>query len=105
MSLASGAVNNPAINELVQSSLESKDENLRLEWIPCSKITNIKPTQIDNVYNAVRKQAHDGETTIILLCLGNSEECTPTHFRHTSTIMTTINSEDIPAGLRVATNS
>ena len=71
--LASGAVNNPAIDELVQSSLESENVYLRLGWIPCEDITNVKPTQIDNVYNAVRKTYGP----IMLLCLGNSEECTP----------------------------
>ena len=49
MSLASGAVNNPAIDNLVQSSLESENKNLRLEWIPCADITDIEPTQIDDV--------------------------------------------------------
>jgi len=72
MSLVPG-VNNPAIDNLVQSSLESEDKYLRLEWIPCSEFINIKPTQIDNVYYAGR----DG-VKIMLLCLGNSEECTPT---------------------------
>src|SRR6185312_17358620 len=53
MSLVLG-VNNPAIDNLVQSSLESKDEDLRLEWISWWKITNIEPTQIDNVHCAHR---------------------------------------------------
>ena len=75
--LASGAVNNPAIDGLVQSSLESKTKDLRLEWIPCEDITNVKPTQIDNVYYAIRKQTNRVDTTIMLLCLGNSKECTP----------------------------
>src|SRR6185312_2333912 len=84
MSLASGVVNNPAIDNLVQSSLESEYEYLilRLEWIPYEEITDIKPTQIDNVYNAIRKYTLGNgtgvESMIILLCLGNSEECTPT---------------------------
>src|SRR6185312_1383824 len=66
-------VNNPAIDNLVQSSLESEDRNLQLEWIPCSEVTNIEPTQVDNVYNASR----NGVKTM-LLCLGNDEICTPT---------------------------
>ena len=49
-------VYNPAIDNLVQSSLESKNEDLRLEWIPYEEIIDIKPTQIDNVYYAIRKQ-------------------------------------------------
>ena len=63
----------PAIDNLVQSSLESKDKYLRLEWIPCSEFINIEPTQIDNVYYASR----NGVKTM-LLCLGNDEICTPT---------------------------
>src|SRR6185503_9781503 len=66
------------IDNLIQSSLSPESKH-KLEWIPCSQITNIKPTQIDNgnVYYAIRKQAVK-ETTIVLLCLGSSEECTPT---------------------------
>src|SRR6185312_6591412 len=77
-------VNNPAIDNLVQSSLESEYENLRLEWIPCSEFINIEPTQVDNinVYNATRKYTLDNgevvESMIMLLCLGNDETCTPT---------------------------
>ena len=80
MSLALGTVNNSAIDDLVQSSLESKDEDLRLEWIPCSEFTDKEPTQIDNVYYASRKQTLcNGEmTTMLLICLGNSGECTQT---------------------------
>src|SRR6185312_10301219 len=66
-------INNPAINNLVQSSLESEDKDLRLEWIPYEEITNIELTQVDNVYNAIRKQ-----TMIMLLSLGSSEIFTPT---------------------------
>ena len=54
MSLASGTVNNPAIDNLIQSSLKSESECLRLEWISYKGITNVKPTQIDNTYCAVR---------------------------------------------------
>src|SRR6185369_260634 len=43
MSLES-EVNNPAIDNLVESSLESKNELLRLKWISCSDITDIEPT-------------------------------------------------------------
>src|SRR6185436_9085235 len=69
MSLASG-VNNPAIDNLIQFSLASENKNSRLEWIPCSQIINIKPTQMDNVYYAYVR------TTVMLLFLGNSGECT-----------------------------
>src|SRR6185436_13283418 len=58
------------IDSLIQSSLESEIENLKLEWISCSNITNIEPTQIDNVYNATCIHR-------ILILLGNTEECTP----------------------------
>src|SRR5581483_3528346 len=78
MSLVPG-VNNPAIDNLVQSSLESEDKQLRLEWIPCSEFINIEPTQIDNICYATRKG--DGEvidSMIMLLCLGNDEICSPT---------------------------
>ena len=73
MSLASG-VNNPAIDNLIESSLESKDELLRLKWIPCSDITDIEPTPTNAVYYASRK--HELKGTMHLL-LGSSEECTP----------------------------
>src|SRR6185312_9066439 len=71
MSLVPG-VNNPAIDNLIQCSLESENEYLRLEWIPCSELINIEPTQIDNVYHASR----NGVDKTMLLCLGNSGECT-----------------------------
>src|SRR6185312_14216380 len=80
MSLTSEVVNNPAINNLVQSSLES--ESLRLQWFPCSDIANIKPTQIGNVHYATHKHTlYDGrvyKTMIMLLLVGNDETCTPT---------------------------
>ena len=47
MSLAS-EVNNPAIDNLVKSSG-------RLEWIPCSDITDIEPTPTNAIYYASRK--------------------------------------------------
>src|SRR5690348_3795436 len=65
MSLASEAVSNPAINDLIQSSWD------KLGWISYYQINDIKPTEIDNVYHTSRH----GE---MLLCLGNNEECTPT---------------------------
>ena len=65
-------VNNPAIDNLVQSSLGS-EYGLRLEWIPYEEITCIKPTQVDNIHYA--RHYND---KIMLLCLGNNEECTPT---------------------------
>ena len=76
MSLVPG-VNNPAIDNLVQSTLESEDKYLRLEWIPYNEITNIEPTQIDNVHYARhRRRYFFGK--IMLLCLVNSGECTQT---------------------------
>ena len=71
MSLAS-EVNNPAIDNLVESSLESKKYDLRLKWIPCSDITDIEPTPTNAIYYASRKH-----TETMLLLLGSSEECTP----------------------------
>src|SRR6185312_15140185 len=62
-------VNNPAIDNLVQSSLGSENKHLRLEWIPCSQIIDVKPTQLDNVYYTV----YD-----VLVFLGSSEDCTQT---------------------------
>ena len=64
-------IQNPAIDNLIQSSLESKH---KLEWIPYEKIaSSIKPTHIDNFYYAVRNGC-----MIMLVFLGSSEECTPT---------------------------
>jgi len=77
----SGTVNNPTIDNLVQSSLESESQRLRLEWIPYEQITNIEPTQIDNVRYAIYKYTsyYDRiETPIILVFLGSDEICTPT---------------------------
>src|SRR5690242_6862901 len=71
------------INNLIKSSL-SPESKRKLEWIPCSQITNIKPTRIDNVYYAIRKQTGDNdkvqETAITLILLGNSEERTVSEF-------------------------
>jgi len=69
-------VNNPVIDNLVKSSLENEDKRLRLEWISYEEITNIEPTPIDNVYNGSCNNGADKK--IMLLCLGNSEECTET---------------------------
>src|SRR6185312_14681956 len=80
MSLVPG-FENPAIDNLVQSSLENEDKYLRLEWIPYEEITNIKPTHIDNVHYAIYKRTLDKgdveETMIMLSLLGNDEICTP----------------------------
>ena len=69
------------IDSLIQSSLENEHNN-KLEWVSKEDITDIKPSQIDNIYYAIRKQTrNDGEveeTTIMLLSLGNNEICTPT---------------------------
>src|SRR6185436_15159909 len=62
---------NPAINNLVQSSLGSKH---KLEWISYEKITNIEPTQVNYVYYA--RTGYDSR--VILVFLGNSAKCTPT---------------------------
>ena len=85
MSLAS-EVNNPAIDNLVESSLvESENNYLRLEWISCEEITDIKPTPTDAIYYANRKLPYGELKGTMLLLLGSSEECTPTlentHFR------------------------
>ena len=73
-------MHNPAIDNLIQSCYVHKYD--KLEWIPYSQITSIKPTQMDNVYYAIRKQTGDNdevkETMIMLLLLGNDEICTPT---------------------------
>ena len=69
---------NPTIDSLIQSSSES-DYNKNLKWIPYEEITNIKPTQIDNVYYACRRHRRRRyDSDIMLLCLGNSGECTQT---------------------------
>jgi len=81
MSLASGTVNNSAIDNLLQSSLESENEYFRRKWIPCEEISDVKSTQLNNVYYASCKETLYGqvEKPIMLLCLGNNEEeCTPT---------------------------
>ena len=51
----------------IQSSLKSYG----LESIDFSRLTEIKPTQIDNIYYTID---HDAE--VMLLLLGSSEECT-----------------------------
>src|SRR6185312_13146688 len=75
-------VNNRAIDNLVQSSLESEYKYLTLEWISYEEIAYIEPTQVDNVYNATRKYTLGNgevvESMIMLLCLLNSGECTQT---------------------------
>src|SRR6185437_16166497 len=76
MSLVPGVkdidMHNPVINNLIQSSLPN-EYGKKLEWIPCSQITDIESTQIDNVHYTRR---YNDE--IMLLCLGNSGECTQT---------------------------
>ena len=76
MSLAVSDIHNPEIDSLVQSSFDDG-------WIPCSEITGIRPSQVDDaVYYAIRKyEIYSGkmsEMMIMLLLLGSSEECTPT---------------------------
>jgi len=72
MSLAS-RVNNPALDELVQSSLES--ECRELKWIPYSEVIDIRSSPIDNVCYA--RTSYDSKI-ILLVLLGNDETCTPT---------------------------
>ena len=116
MSLASGTVNNPAIDSLVQSSLESEKKYLRLKWIPYEEFTNIKPTPTDAIYYASRKQPDGKVKETMLLLLGSSEECTPTlvsefariyslptHKYNNDDVSQFI--EDIPNGFNGATNS
>src|SRR5436190_478827 len=65
-----------ALNKLIKSSSKSPH---KLEWIPCSDITDIKPAQIDNVYcGAINNKLFFYDEKLMLLCLGSSEECTPT---------------------------
>src|SRR6185436_13509165 len=63
-------------DNLVQSSLPN-ELGQTLEWIPCEEITNMEPTQSDNVYYAIRNNDYVG-MTIMLLLLGSDETCTPT---------------------------
>src|SRR5437763_5904457 len=80
MSLAS-KVNYPAIDNLVESSLESENKYLRLELISCSDITDIEPTPTDAIYYAIRKDDDDeevDEVPITLVFLGSNETCMPT---------------------------
>ena len=114
MSLASGTVNNPAIDNLVQSCYYVYQYD-KLEWIPWSEITDIESSQIDNVYYAIRKQTrNDGEvkkTMIMLRSLGNNEICTPTlvsefariYSLPTTSIIIATTLEDILRGLRSGT--
>ena len=60
-------------------SFDSLTSSLR---IPCSQITDIKPTQISTVYYATRKYTlfnygRVNETMIMLLLIGNDDTCTP----------------------------
>src|SRR3712207_2001407 len=50
------------VDDLIQSSLEGY---YKLEWIPYSEITDLKPSPIDAIHHAVRKK-----TTIMLFLLG-----------------------------------
>src|SRR5690242_2905902 len=66
-----------------QMSLVSEFNNLALllGWIPYKEIIDIEPTQIDNVYYARRQTSGEvDEIPIMLLFLGNSEECTVREF-------------------------
>src|SRR5437764_9708665 len=74
MSLASGTVNNPVIDSLIQTSLESEDDGFRLKWIPCSDITEIKPTLTDTIFYAGRKQPDGKVKETMIALLGSREE-------------------------------
>src|SRR6185503_17197710 len=61
----------------------------KLEWIPCSEITDIKSTPTDAIYFASRRhELPHGieETMIIFVLLGSDEICTPTFVREFSRI-------------------
>ena len=60
-----------AIDALIQSSLK------KLEWIPCSQITDIEPTPTDAIYYASRKQPDGKVEETMLTLLGSNKECTP----------------------------
>src|SRR5581483_1643872 len=72
-------MHNSAIDNLVQSSLES-EHDLRLKWIPCSEITDLalESTPTDAIYYASHKGTYRYGLPLTLVFLGNSEECTPT---------------------------
>src|SRR5205085_9220794 len=65
------------IDKLIQSSLENEHNN-KLEWVSNSDITDIKPSQIDNVYYAIHNSYGGSSIPTILLLLGSDETCTPT---------------------------
>ena len=69
-------IKDPVIDNLIATSKKT------LEWISCSEFTDIEPTQIDNVYYAIRNKPYSDrdevETMITLVLLGNDEICTPT---------------------------
>ena len=70
-------MHNPAIDNLIQASLESEERHLRLKWISYEEISDIEPTKFSDVYCAtIRKD--DTISGIMLLSLGSNEECTPT---------------------------
>src|SRR6185312_16010880 len=80
MSLVPEFINNPVIDSLIESSLESENTDLRLEWIPYEQITNIEPTQIGDICYAILKDESEVKGTvmiIMLLLLGSDEICTP----------------------------
>src|SRR6185312_7990682 len=68
-------VNNLAIENLIQSSLESKR---KLKWISYSDIADVRSSQIDNIYHGIRKRPYDNNKKIMLLLLGSNKECTST---------------------------
>src|SRR5437763_586465 len=71
MSLVPKVNYNPALDDLVQSSLAGESDG-KLEWIPYSEVTRIRSSPIDNVCYARTRNSK-----IILVLLGSSKECTP----------------------------
>src|SRR5688572_16568238 len=66
------------IDNLIHNSLNNDDEYLRLKWIPSSEFSHIDATQtfIDQKFSyAKHKYWHEKE--VILLLLGNHDNCTP----------------------------
>ena len=67
-------IQNQAIDDLIAISY-------LLEWIPYPQISEVKSSQIDNVYYVIRKQAYDdgrvNEVKIMLLLVGSDEISTP----------------------------
>src|SRR5689334_8850112 len=73
-------MHNLAIDSLIQSSSSNGGDWRKLEWMR-EEITDVEPTQIDNIYYASYKQTFKylfRTSPIMLLCLGSNEDCTQT---------------------------